>query len=62
MVKPRKLKFVLTIRINESLISANFGDPTSSDCELRQKKKQILAWKVINSLITQNLLDLQTEI
>ena len=37
MVKPRKLKFGLNIRINESVVCANFGDPRSRDCELRHK-------------------------
>ena len=42
MVKPRKLKFGLNIRINESVMGANFGDPRSRDRELKHKKRQFL--------------------
>ena len=42
----------------------NFGDPRSRDRELRHKKtlkkRQFLAWKVINSLTTPKPLDAQS--
>ena len=51
-VKPRKLKFGLNKRINESVMCANFGDPRPQDRELRHKKNikntAILARKVIH--------------
>ena len=39
-MKPRKLKFGFTMRINKSVMSANFGDPRSYNHELRHKKTQ----------------------
>ena len=37
-VKPRKLKFGLNIRIDESVMCANFRDPKSRDSKLRHEK------------------------
>ena len=37
-VKPRNLKVVLNMRINECVMRANFGDPEPRDRELRHKK------------------------
>ena len=39
-VKPRKLKFEINIRINDSVIYANFTNLRSRNCELRHKKTQ----------------------
>ena len=53
MVKPRKLKFELNIRMNESVMYVNFGDPRSRDRESRYKKhkKRVL----INALCKPSL-------
>ena len=40
-VKPRKLKFELNMRINDSVMCAHFGDPRSHGRELRHKKTAI---------------------
>ena len=37
-VKPKKLKFELSMRINESVLCTNFGDRRSRDRESRHKK------------------------
>ena len=60
MVKPKKLKLGLNIKINKSVIWANFGDPRPRDRKLRHKKRQILAWKFINSLIIPKPLNVQS--
>ena len=51
MVKPSKLKFKVNITINKRVMCTNFGDLRSRDRELRHKKLQILASKVIKSRI-----------
>ena len=64
MVQPRKLKFRLNIKINESIMCANFEDQRSRDRELRHKKnikkRRFLDWKVINWLIIPKPLDVQS--
>ena len=48
----RKLNFGFNITINESVMSAYFGNPRSRNCELRpktnRKKRQFLGRNVIN--------------
>ena len=46
MVKPKNLKFGLNIRINLSVMCANYEDPKLRDRELRQKKwkKTVFVW------------------
>ena len=35
MVKPRKLNFGLSVRINKNIMCASLAAPRSHDCELR---------------------------
>ena len=64
MVKPRKLKFGLNIKIDGSVMCANFGDTRLRDRELRPQKpgkNAILGRKIINQLIAQRLLEEQSQ-
>ena len=57
-----KLKFGLNIRINKSVMCANFGDPRSCDRELslkKHKKKAILGLKYKKKFIKTAIFRLQ---